>query len=76
MAVVSAAPGRGSVSAVSAKPTPLRVGRVETRTVTVHGREVSYAEGGAGPLLLLIHGMAGTAENWSRWSSRLPCATR
>ena len=26
--------------------------------------EVSYAEAGAGPLLLLIHGMAGTAENW------------
>jgi pimeloyl-ACP methyl ester carboxylesterase len=54
----------GSLSVVSAKPTPLRVGQVETRTVSVHGREVSYLDGGAGPLLLLIHGMAGTADNW------------
>lgn len=30
----------------------------------VHGRAVSYAEAGSGQLLLLIHGMAGTAENW------------
>jgi pimeloyl-ACP methyl ester carboxylesterase len=30
----------------------------------VHGRSVSYVEAGSGPLLLLIHGMAGTAENW------------
>jgi pimeloyl-ACP methyl ester carboxylesterase len=32
--------------------------------VSVHGREVSYLEAGDGPLLLLIHGMAGTARNW------------
>jgi pimeloyl-ACP methyl ester carboxylesterase len=49
---------------VSAKPTPLGLPAVETKTVHLHGRAVSYAEGGAGPLLLLIHGMAGTAENW------------
>lgn len=30
----------------------------------MHGRSVSYVEAGSGPLLLLIHGMAGTAENW------------
>jgi pimeloyl-ACP methyl ester carboxylesterase len=34
------------------------------QTVSVHGREVSYLEAGDGPLLLLIHGMAGTARNW------------
>jgi pimeloyl-ACP methyl ester carboxylesterase len=34
------------------------------QTVSVHGREVSYLEAGEGPLLLLIHGMAGTARNW------------
>jgi len=55
----------GSVSSVSAKPTPLHPPAVETKTATVHGRTVSYAEGGSGQLLLLIHGMAGTAENWS-----------
>jgi pimeloyl-ACP methyl ester carboxylesterase len=35
-----------------------------TRTVEVHGRRVSFAEAGKGPLLLLVHGMAGTARNW------------
>jgi pimeloyl-ACP methyl ester carboxylesterase len=49
---------------VAAKPTPLHPPAVETKTVNVHGRAVSYAQGGSGPLLLLIHGMAGTAENW------------
>ena len=52
------------MSAVAAKPTPLHPPAVETRTAQVHGRSVSYAEGGSGQLLLLIHGMAGTAENW------------
>jgi pimeloyl-ACP methyl ester carboxylesterase len=54
----------GTVSSVAAKPTPLRPSAVETRTVQVHGRSVSYVEAGAGPVVLLIHGMAGTAENW------------
>jgi pimeloyl-ACP methyl ester carboxylesterase len=52
------------VSGVAAEPTLLRPTAVETRTAQVHGRAVSYAEAGAGQLLLLIHGMAGTAENW------------
>jgi len=34
------------------------------QTVSVHGREVSYLTAGEGPLLLLVHGMAGTARNW------------
>jgi len=55
----------GSVFGVSAEPTPLHPHDVETKTATVHGRTVSYAEGGSGQLLLLIHGMAGTAKNWS-----------
>jgi pimeloyl-ACP methyl ester carboxylesterase len=33
-------------------------------TATIHGRAVSYREAGTGDLLLLVHGMAGTAENW------------
>jgi pimeloyl-ACP methyl ester carboxylesterase len=37
---------------------------MEPKTVTLHGRAVRYAEAGSGPLLLLIHGMAGTYENW------------
>jgi pimeloyl-ACP methyl ester carboxylesterase len=37
---------------------------LEPKTVKLHGRAVTYAEAGSGPLLLLIHGMAGTYENW------------
>ncbi len=55
-----------TLSSVPAKPTPLRAKPVEAKTASVHGREVGYLEAGSGPLLLLIHGMAGTAENWSK----------
>ncbi len=37
---------------------------VESKTAMLHGRAVTYYEAGSGPLLLLIHGMAGTRENW------------
>ena len=37
---------------------------LEPRTVTLHGRPVSYVKAGSGPLLLLIHGIAGSVENW------------
>jgi len=37
---------------------------MEPKTVTIHGRAVTYAGAGSGPVLLLIHGMAGTYENW------------
>jgi pimeloyl-ACP methyl ester carboxylesterase len=30
----------------------------------MHGRPVIYAEAGAGPVLLLVHGMGGGYENW------------
>ncbi len=30
----------------------------------LHGRPMTYFEAGSGPVLLLIHGMAGTWENW------------
>ena len=37
---------------------------MEMKTVVLHGHPVHYAEAGHGPVLLLIHGMAGTFENW------------
>ncbi len=37
---------------------------IEPRRVMLHGRSVTYAEAGSGSVLLLIHGMAGTYENW------------
>ncbi len=46
------------------KVSPIRATEIRARTATVHGRSVSFLEAGQGDLLLLIHGMAGTAENW------------
>jgi pimeloyl-ACP methyl ester carboxylesterase len=37
---------------------------MKPKTATLHGRLVSYVETGDGPVLLLIHGMAGSYENW------------
>jgi pimeloyl-ACP methyl ester carboxylesterase len=37
---------------------------ITPRTVALHGRSVTYFQEGSGPVLLLIHGMAGTCENW------------
>jgi len=34
------------------------------RTVEVHGKPMNFIEAGSGPVLLLIHGMAGTCDNW------------
>ena len=52
------------MSGVVAKPTPLHPPAVETRTALVHGRAVAYLQAGSGPVLLLVHGMAGSCENW------------
>ena len=37
---------------------------VKPRSVLVHGRAVNCVEAGSGPVLLLIHGMAGNIGNW------------
>ena len=36
----------------------------EPSTISLHGRPVTFAQAGSGPVLLLIHGMGGTFENW------------
>ncbi len=38
--------------------------RLDIRSIKLHGRPVSYVQEGDGPVLLLIHGMAGTLHNW------------
>lgn len=38
---------------------------MKTKTVNLHGRPVTYVEAGSGPVLLLIHGVAGSFENWN-----------
>ena len=39
---------------------------MEQREITVHGQRVKYRIGGEGPLVLLIHGMAGSASTWKQ----------
>ncbi|HEY0390362.1 MAG TPA: alpha/beta fold hydrolase [Solirubrobacterales bacterium] len=43
---------------------PSRPAEVRLTTAELHGRETAYLGGGDGPPLLLIHGMAGSSENW------------
>ncbi|HET7054360.1 MAG TPA: alpha/beta fold hydrolase [Solirubrobacterales bacterium] len=37
---------------------------MQDKAALVHGRSISYTEAGEGPVLLLVHGMAGSRENW------------
>jgi pimeloyl-ACP methyl ester carboxylesterase len=37
---------------------------MEPRKVTLHGHRVSYRTAGRGPVLLLVHGMAGSSVTW------------
>jgi pimeloyl-ACP methyl ester carboxylesterase len=53
-----------TVGGVAKKVMPLNPSQARTRTANVHGRTVSYVEAGSGPVLLFIHGMAGSTENW------------
>ena len=36
----------------------------ERRNVTLHGHTVTYLTAGQGPIVLLVHGMAGSGETW------------
>jgi pimeloyl-ACP methyl ester carboxylesterase len=40
------------------------VNTMTRQTVTLHGHSISYVQKGAGPVLLLIHGIAGSLETW------------
>jgi pimeloyl-ACP methyl ester carboxylesterase len=40
-------------------------------TVTIHGHELSYFDGGSGPVVLFIHGILGSYRNWSHLIDRL-----
>jgi pimeloyl-ACP methyl ester carboxylesterase len=39
---------------------------MELRELSIHGNKVTYRTAGEGPVLLLIHGMAGSATTWKR----------
>jgi pimeloyl-ACP methyl ester carboxylesterase len=36
----------------------------DVRHATIHGHDVGYRTGGSGPVLLLVHGMAGSSDTW------------
>lgn len=55
---------RGYGLSVAGKVTRLSMAEARPRTVDVHGHPVNFIEAGSGPVLLLIHGMAGTCVNW------------
>lgn len=50
--------------AVTKRATPPQRAAVDSKTVELHGREVGYLGGGDGPVLLLVHGIAGSCANW------------
>jgi pimeloyl-ACP methyl ester carboxylesterase len=37
---------------------------MESQRITIHGHDVSYRTAGSGPVLVLIHGMAGSSVTW------------
>ncbi len=39
-------------------------GSFPVRFVTIHGQRIGYRMGGAGPVLLLLHGIAGSSRTW------------
>jgi pimeloyl-ACP methyl ester carboxylesterase len=39
---------------------------LETRTIRLHGHDVAYRMAGEGPVLLLVHGIAGSSGTWAR----------
>ena len=46
-------------------------GAGEPREITLHGHRVSYRTAGSGPLLVLIHGIAGSSATWQEVLPRL-----
>jgi pimeloyl-ACP methyl ester carboxylesterase len=39
--------------------------------VTIHGREVAFRRAGSGPVVVLVHGIAGSSSTWKRAMPRL-----
>src|SRR4051794_8077973 len=56
--------GSGVRTDVATKAKRLSRAKPKPRAVEVHGRPINFIEAGSGPVLLLIHGMAGTCVNW------------
>jgi pimeloyl-ACP methyl ester carboxylesterase len=44
---------------------------MERSEIRLHGHRVSYRSAGSGPLLILVHGIAGTSATWEAVIPRL-----
>ncbi|MGO9559263.1 MAG: alpha/beta fold hydrolase, partial [Acidimicrobiales bacterium] len=42
----------------------MKISPFRSRTVPIHGHDVSYRMAGEGPVILLIHGIAGSSTTW------------
>ena len=40
--------------------------QLERRQLTLHGHRIAYVQAGSGPVILLIHGITSSSENWRR----------
>jgi len=45
-------------------PAPASPGTFPVAYVTIHGHQIAYRRGGDGPVLLLLHGIAGSSQTW------------
>lgn len=45
--------------------------QLTSRTVTLRGHELSYLDSGAGPVVLFIHGILGSQQQWSHLIDRM-----
>jgi pimeloyl-ACP methyl ester carboxylesterase len=62
---------RGMASAGSEVMSMSQRQMLEPREITLHGHRVSYRAAGSGPLLVLIHGIAGSSATWQEVLPRL-----
>jgi pimeloyl-ACP methyl ester carboxylesterase len=44
---------------------------VELQHIRIHGHDMAYRTAGAGPVVVLVHGIAGSSETWGRVMPRL-----
>jgi pimeloyl-ACP methyl ester carboxylesterase len=45
--------------------------RMAPRTVRLHGHDLSYVDNGSGPVVLFIHGILGSQQQWARLVDRV-----
>lgn len=60
----SAVAGTFSGSPVNGVPCRVVTTSFELQQVSLHGHDFSYRTAGSGPVIILIHGMAGSSETW------------